>query len=1057
MPATFTAKFNFGYGWFLGEDPGTEPLDFQTKAIDALMLDAFGQDIANTAGLTYGYRGAWLYQQDTRIPFNVVGSTIVLPANSISYVQRNKQGIVTFDSSFLINNIPMAIVTTNNFEIVNVIDARTVNGSFPNLVDSVFGRIGNVVAISGDYSADMIRLLMLISRYPSADNVQQVLELMNTDIALALSEGVKSFSPVNGLARTGNVFTQYGDYTADMVSVINAIPGIDISHFTNPSVQDVLGLISAKAGVSSFNLRVGNVQPVNGDYPAGFVPYNDVVVTIPLLPEGVSIGGNVQSALDAFKQHFHDATQIIMNPTIVAGKDTVQKMLQWLFDNRGSGTSGNLVMTTPDYSYSGTAPFGFDLTLTATGGIGPYTWTYVSGNIPGDPANGSALPTGHLVVSGIGSAGVFSATIQVTDSTPVTPLVANGTITVTLAAASGAPVITSFTASPNTVNLGAPTTLNWSVTGATSLSIDQGVGTVTGTSQSITPSATTIYTLTATNAYGSTTATLLMTVNSVAGLPIISSFTAVPTRFSPAGEDVLLSWTTVGATSLAIKETGNVFLNGNLTFGPYGPYYGVTGTSKVYHPTSMSGEGKKYTLQATNSFGSVTSEVTLVPKASIVGLLKIQGVFNETTYGSGIRDVSTSVPRSGVGYKILPVIFGPSGGVGPFTWALGTTGQVDHLDSQRINGSSLLGSSITINGSTGELNIPINNSLVDLSAAYWLEVLMTDTNNGDVTSKIFTVTRQNLGAIDQTGFPNWETLPSHSWIGIGVSNEATDGAWTAAINSYTLFDSVTDNPNTETGGSFDTVIYAPYQSFFATWNTDNTTTSVATISYTVTDTITGLTKIVKNNPINVDSVMPVWHSNNVPYGTRLEAETGTYNYDLELNFEYPYTKNDGIVPLVYSATSADSIKLGVSVSGHILTLRPNFEISSCAITETITDAHSHVANKTVNVQVDPAMIIGNPATYNFTGPNAFYQPTRITLTATGGLGPTPVYRWTHVDADENFTGASGAGSCNNQSAVADGFLDLTLYPGTTVITVHVTNQVNGRTISKAITFTYTQV
>ena len=46
----------------------------------------------------------------------------------------------------------------------------------------------------------------------------------------------------------------------------------------------------------------------------------------------------------------------------------------------------------------------------------------------------------------------------------------------------------------------------WSTTGATSLSIDHGVGTVTGTSINVSPSATTTYTLTATNPLGSTTA-----------------------------------------------------------------------------------------------------------------------------------------------------------------------------------------------------------------------------------------------------------------------------------------------------------------------------------------------------------------------------------------------------------------------------------------------------------------------------------------------------------------------------------------------------------------------
>lgn len=67
-----------------------------------------------------------------------------------------------------------------------------------------------------------------------------------------------------------------------------------------------------------------------------------------------------------------------------------------------------------------------------------------------------------------------------------------------------APVVVSFTASPPAVSPGGVATLSWSVTGATSLTVDQGVGTVTGTSVQVRPTESTVYTLTATNGTGST-------------------------------------------------------------------------------------------------------------------------------------------------------------------------------------------------------------------------------------------------------------------------------------------------------------------------------------------------------------------------------------------------------------------------------------------------------------------------------------------------------------------------------------------------------------------------
>jgi hypothetical protein len=80
------------------------------------------------------------------------------------------------------------------------------------------------------------------------------------------------------------------------------------------------------------------------------------------------------------------------------------------------------------------------------------------------------------------------------------------------------PVIRVFVASPASIAPGGTTTLSFSVNGATTLSIDNGVGDVTGTTSTVvSPATTTTYTL---------TATVTVTVGST---PVISSFTANPT------------------------------------------------------------------------------------------------------------------------------------------------------------------------------------------------------------------------------------------------------------------------------------------------------------------------------------------------------------------------------------------------------------------------------------------------------------------------------------------------------------------------------------------------
>ena len=79
-----------------------------------------------------------------------------------------------------------------------------------------------------------------------------------------------------------------------------------------------------------------------------------------------------------------------------------------------------------------------------------------------------------------------------------------------------APTILSFTATPDATSAaGQAVTLSWRTSGTvTSLQIDPGVGAVSGTSVTVNPTASTTYTLTASNATDSDTATASVTVGS---------------------------------------------------------------------------------------------------------------------------------------------------------------------------------------------------------------------------------------------------------------------------------------------------------------------------------------------------------------------------------------------------------------------------------------------------------------------------------------------------------------------------------------------------------------
>ena len=206
-------------------------------------------------------------------------------------------------------------------------------------------------------------------------------------------------------------------------------------------------------------------------------------------------------------------------------------------------------------------------------------WTvYNSGAITTNPATGSAWSWTNIdsLIIGLGLlTGVYGGTTKCSQLYVV--------VTYT-----PPPVIDTYTRSPSSIYPEQSSTLTWTTTGATSCSINQGVGSVAvDGSKVVSPVSTTTYTLTATNVSGSVTSSVTVTISK----PVINTFTRNPTSIE-SGESSLLSWTTTGATSCSINQgIGSV---------------AVDGTRTVYPAATTT-----YTLTATNNSGSVTSSVTV--------------------------------------------------------------------------------------------------------------------------------------------------------------------------------------------------------------------------------------------------------------------------------------------------------------------------------------------------------------------------------------------------------------------------------------------------------------
>jgi thermitase len=171
-------------------------------------------------------------------------------------------------------------------------------------------------------------------------------------------------------------------------------------------------------------------------------------------------------------------------------------------------------------------------TVTFTSAITPSSATGIVTFYDGMTALGVATSSGGIAAWSTASlaAGSHSITATYSGDSKFNGS-SSGAVTqnVTVAKASP-PSISSLTASPSAITQGQSSTLSWNVSGATTISINNGVGTVSGSSVSVSPSQTTTYTLTASNSAGSASAQVMVTVTSAAtGSPLITAFPASAT------------------------------------------------------------------------------------------------------------------------------------------------------------------------------------------------------------------------------------------------------------------------------------------------------------------------------------------------------------------------------------------------------------------------------------------------------------------------------------------------------------------------------------------------
>ncbi len=152
---------------------------------------------------------------------------------------------------------------------------------------------------------------------------------------------------------------------------------------------------------------------------------------------------------------------------------------------------------------------------------------------------------------------------------------------------SSPPSILFFAATPAGINSGQSATLSWSVSGATTLLMDNGIGNVTNSSSIVvTPSQTTSYLLTATNDGGTVTARTAVTVNVVTVDSQAPSTPSLLTAVARSSTQVDLTWSAstdnVGVTGYQILRSGSALASVGPSFLTYSDKNATPGTTYTY-------------------------------------------------------------------------------------------------------------------------------------------------------------------------------------------------------------------------------------------------------------------------------------------------------------------------------------------------------------------------------------------------------------------------------------------------------------------------------------------
>lgn len=274
---------------------------------------------------------------------------------------------------------------------------------------------------------------------------------------------------------------------------------------------------SADVSPSQTTTYVGTATDANGKAATSSI-------TVTVVPQGsapsitISISPSVVAAGQSTTLTWTstNSTSVAITPSVL-GDDVTSVAL--------SGSTTIVPSATTTYKATATGAGGVTASATATVNILGVTLVASPTTIgPGQNASLTWTSTNATSVSidqGIGAVALSGNQIVSPAATTIYTITAtNGTASATATATVNAPLAVTLKASPANIAPGNQSTLSWVSRGATSASIDNGIGTVAlSGQQAVSPTQSTTYTITATDAQGNTsTAAATVSVGTNTGL-----------------------------------------------------------------------------------------------------------------------------------------------------------------------------------------------------------------------------------------------------------------------------------------------------------------------------------------------------------------------------------------------------------------------------------------------------------------------------------------------------------------------------------------------------------